>query len=176
MNNNIKENYRSKQIIKNESYQDYLNKIEHLKNTNDNWIYNILDGYEEKDNILYSDDKFIILLPTIHDEKKLHLLAFVRDINIRSLRDLNNSHISLLEHIYEKTTIFIESNYGINKNKLKVYIHYHPSTWVLHIHFNLIENTDGASSVEYSHSLYNILNILKMKSDYYQTIVMDVLY
>ena len=120
----------------------------------------------------------MVLIPTrakVTDPSKLHILAFVKDTSIRSLRDLNETHIDLLEDICDKGTKFIKYAHNIDSNKLRVYVHYPPTTWLLHVHFNLIENTNISSSVEYSYSVYDIINNLKIKGNYYQTISMHCL-
>ena len=59
---------------------------------------------------------------------------------------------------------------------MKIYIHYNPSTYHLHIHFvnNLFHNI--SSSVEYSHELNNVIFNLELDSDYYKKIVLNKRY
>jgi m7GpppX diphosphatase len=164
--------YRANQIIESETYQQYLERIYRHNNIKDSWIYDILADSNHKE-IMYTDDKFVMIKPTKSTD--VHMLAFVRDVTIRSLRDLDKRHIPLLEHIYDAGCKFFESVYGINRNKLKAYIHYPPTTWVLHVHFNSIENNEMSSSVEYSHSIHEVINILTMCGDYYQSVAMKCL-
>lgn len=166
--------YRAEHEINQETYNDYIEKMKNLAPISakkDSWIYDILNNNAEQDNVFFSDDKFIIIPPrTWHrkDISRLYLLAFVRDTSIRSLRDLTSQHIPLLKHIYNKSMEYIEETYNISRKKFRIYIHYPPTTWVLHIHFNLIQNTSVSSSVEYSHSLYDVLNNLNLDSEYYK--------
>lgn len=146
------------------------------------WIYNILDGKTEQDNIIYQDDHFMIL-PDLkwignknnYDINNLYCLSIVKDRNIRSIRDLTDKHISLLEHIYIKSILAIENEYHVKGDKIRAYFHYHPSYWHLHIHFNLIKNKVVGSCVDTSHSLRSVINNIKIKSDYYQAVDLEII-
>lgn len=157
-----------------ETYQEYQELILKRDWNKEQWVYNILDRIAEQDKILYQD-KQIIIAPnytwaTNGDNNNLmYLLVFPIDKRLHTLRDLNSTHIELLEYIKNKTLCVIKERYGFDSNIIKMFIHYAPSTYHLHIHFVLISNTDVNSSVEYSHELDSVINILKIKSDYYQS-------
>lgn len=174
--NNIKENpmrkYRENQHIENETYQQYIERASRRNSMKDLWIYKLLNDNSHED-ILYYDNEFILIKPK--KSINTHLLGFVRDISIRTMRDLTDMHIPLLTHIYNKGCKYFKEKYDIDKNKLKVYVHYPPTTWVLHIHFTSIENNKANSSVEYTYSLFDIVNILRIKGDYYQTEILNCL-
>jgi len=163
---------RSKLVIDRESYETYKIKREQISKSNVKWIYSILDGNKEKDKVLYSDDQFVVVPDALWNGSnisKLHLLAIVRDKSLKSIRDLTSKNIPLLQHIMTKTLQTIEKKYHINKNKIKIYLHYPPSAWHLHIHFCNIENTSVTSSVEYSHELNQVIFNLSINSKYYKT-------
>ncbi len=172
-----------KKIIK-ESYQDYTEFISKRDFKKEQWVYNILDGLSEQDKILYQDDTFV-LLPNYTwnynpsadnsdvDISQMYLLAFPTDKTLHSLRDLNEAHIELLENIKVKTHETIKKLFGFEQDIIKSYVHYSPTTYHLHIHFLLISNSNVNSSVEYSHSLSNIITNIKIKNDYYQTVELD---
>lgn len=155
-----------------ETYEEYLEIISKRDWIKDKWIYNILDGIAEQDKIIYKDDQIVIIPNYTWDENnnlKMYLLVFPIDKTLHTLRDLNNSHIKLLTHIKNKTLETIKLIYGLDSNIIKMFIHYLPSTYHLHVHFVLISNLDVNSSTEYSHDLDTVINILGIKSDYYQS-------
>ena len=164
--------YRYNQHIESETYQQYLERAHKRNPIKDMWIYELLKTDKHKE-ILYSDNQFVLIKPTKSTD--MHLLGFVRDINIRTMRDLDERHIPLLEHIYEGGCLYFKEKYNINKDKLKIYVHYPPTTWVLHVHFTLIDNIEVSSSVEHTYSLSEIINILRIRGDYYQTTIMNCL-
>jgi m7GpppX diphosphatase len=135
-----------------------------------------LDGIAEQDAILYCD-KHVIVIPNYSwngkDIEKMHILTFPTDKLLRSIRDLTANHIELLQYCKEKTIETIKKTYGFNEQMIKMYFHYSPSTYHLHIHSVLTSNTDCNSSVEYSHELSNVIFNLSLKSDYYQLAIMN---
>ena len=72
-----------------------------------------------------------------------------------------------LEQIEEEQ---IEENYELKEENLKIFFHYDPSTYHLHMHFINTKNTKSGSSVEYSHDLDMVIFNLKLDSDYYKKI------
>lgn len=161
----------------NETYQDYCEFISKRDFKKEQWIYNIIDGIAEQDKILYRDEKIVIIpnytWKTDGDLSKMYILTIPIDKTLHSLRDLNENHIEMLEHIKTKTLETIKTTYGFDSDIVKCYLHYSPSTYHLHIHFCLVSNTETNSSVEYSHSLTNVITNIKIKNDYYQTIVLE---
>lgn len=155
-----------------ETYQEYLEIISKRNFAKEQWVYNILDGIAEQNKILYRDEH-IVIAPNYtwdgDDLLKMYLLVFPIDKTLHTLRDLNSSHVELLTHIKTQTFNIIKSVYGFDSDTIKMFIHYTPSTFHLHIHFVLISNTEINSSVEYSHELDSIINNLLIKSDYYQS-------
>lgn len=64
----------------------------------------------------------------------LYVIAITRQ-RIRSLRDLNEQHLPLLRNIKESGTKIISEKYNIPAHKLRVFFHYQPSYYHLHVHF-----------------------------------------
>ena len=159
-----------------ETYEEYLELISKRDFKKEQWVYNLLDGTAEQDKVLYRDD-LIVIAPNYTwdttDLSKMYLLTFPTTQSIRSIRDLTDKHIGLLEHIKLKTLETIKSTYGFDSDIIKMFLHYAPSTYHLHIHFTLISNIEVCSSIEYSHELNNLIEILKIKPNFYQTNVMN---
>lgn len=165
--------------VKYETYQEYKEIISNRDWNKEQWVYNILDRIAEQDKILYQDAQIVIApnytwAKTDNDLNKMYLLVFPQNRKLHTLRDLNSTHIELLEYIKNKTLGVIKEKYGFDSNIIKMFIHYAPSTYHLHIHFVLVSNTDVNSSIEYSHELDSVINILKIKSDYYQSTDIDI--
>jgi len=162
--------------IKRETYDEYLEFINNYNTENDKWIYNIIDKLTEQEDILYRDDECIII-PTNtfdgNDINKLHILCIPTDKSLRCLRDLTNKNITLLKDIKIKTINIIHLKYNLDESNLKIYIHYEPSTYHLHIHFVNINFVDANSSVEYSHELNSVIFNLELDSDYYKKILLN---
>jgi m7GpppX diphosphatase len=170
-----------KKVIR-ENYSEYLDFITKRDFKKEQWVYNILDGISEQDSILYKDDS-IVVVPNYTwvnntggadtDLSKMYILTFPFDKKLHSIRDLDGTHIGLLELIKTKTLEIIKLTYGFESDVIKMYLHYAPSTYHLHVHFVLVSNTDANSSCEYSHELNDVIENLKINSNYYKLVSMN---
>ena len=164
-----------KKIIR-ETYKSYLKTLENRDPKKDKWIYNILDGISEQESILYRDELCIVIPTYMWDSTnvdKLHILCLPTDTSLRSIRSLTNEHIPLLEHMKQVTTEIIKIKYNLDEYYLKMFFHYEPSTYHLHIHFVNASNHDSRSSVEYSHELNNVMFNLSICSNYYKRAILN---
>ena len=174
-NDNTKLKTYTKRIIK-ESYEEYLEFMLKRGFEKDQWIYNIINGSAEKETILYRDDTIIVIPAYTWDSteiEKIHILCLPTDTSIRTIRDLTLENVQLLEHMKNATLQKIEEIYGLTEENLKMFFHYDPSTYHLHIHFINNGNTETWSSVEYSHDLDSVIFNLKMNSNYYKQIKLN---
>jgi m7GpppX diphosphatase len=175
-NDNTKLKKHTKRLVK-ESYQEYLDIVSKRNIEKDRWIYNIIDGISEQDNILHRDSISIVIPTYIWDSQnidKLHILCLPIDKTIRTIRDLTLEHVELLEHMKKITLKTIEDKYRLKEENLKMFFHYKPSTYHLHIHFINIAHTESGSSIEYSHDLDSVIFNLKMDSEYYKKIKLNI--
>ena len=164
-----------KKLIR-ESFEDYLKLLQKRDPKKDQWIYNIIDGIEEQDKILYRDELCIVIPTYMWDSvnlDKLHILCLPTNIQLRSIRSLTSEHIPLLEHMKKVTLETIKNKYGIDESYLKMFFHYDPSTYHLHIHFVYTACYDARSSVEYSHELNNVIFNLSIYSQYYKAAILN---
>lgn len=167
---------RTKEI---ETYEMYIiNIYPKIIKKDITWICNILNGISEQENIIFQNDNFVLIQDYKWDGldlDNLYCLAIVKDYNLRSIRDLTTIHINLLEEIYNTGLNVIQEKYAIDKNQIRVYLHYYPSVWHLHVHFNLHKNDMESATVDYCHLLYNVISNIKLIPDYYQKINLEVI-
>jgi len=174
-NDSNKMKHTGKKIVK-ETFEQYLKNLKKRDPTKDTWIYNIIDGISEQNKILYRDELCIVIPTYLWDSlntDKLHILCLPTDITLRSIRSLKADHIPLLEHMKKVTLETIKNKYCIDECYLKMFFHYEPSTYHLHIHFVNITNHDSRSSVEYSHELNNVIFNLSICSNYYKIALLN---
>jgi hypothetical protein len=167
---------RVKKLVQ-EDYETYLQTLEKRDTKKDVWIYNIIYGISEQEAILYRDDKCIVFINYFWDGKdidKLQLLCMPIDRKLRCIRSLDTSHVSLLEHMKLVTLQVIREKYGLEEEYIRMYFHYEPSTYHLHIHFVNTASNHLHSSIEYSHELNSVIFNLKMKTDYYKIIKLNI--
>lgn len=167
---------RSEKKIIRESYDDYLRYILKRDPKKDQWIYNIIEGKSEQESVIYRDEQCIVIPTYMWDGKcvdKLHILCMPTDTILRSIRSLTAAHIPLLEHMKRETIRVIKQKYDLDENQLKMFFHYEPSTYHLHIHFVNVSHHDSRSSVEYSHELNSVMFNLSICNDYYQRAILN---
>ena len=157
-----------------ESYDDYINNIlpRALKINNKQWLIDIFNNTTTKK--LLHDDKDFILINDIQwngkDIYELKILAFFKDPSLYCIRSLTGDHIKLLENVKEISCKIIKKIYNVDENQLKLFFHYRPTIWQLHLHFNSLFLKNTSSSIERAHSYYSIIENLKLDSDYYKKI------
>ncbi|KAI4091058.1 MAG: hypothetical protein LQ339_008195 [Xanthoria mediterranea] len=110
------------------------------------WVFNILEGRKEQKDIIFRDpgqdgakEEAFLLAPDLNWDRKtltsLHLLALVERRDLWSLRDLKKSHVVWLKHIRGKLVeATVEKYPEIDRDQLKLYMHYQPTFYHLHIH------------------------------------------
>jgi m7GpppX diphosphatase len=167
---------RVKKLVQ-EDYETYLLTLEKRDPKKDIWIYNIIDGISEQESVLYRDDICVVFINYFWDGKdfdKLQLLCMPTDRSLRSIRSLDASHLPLLEHMKRTTLQVIREKYTLEEGDIKMYFHYEPSTYHLHIHFVNTLSNQVHSSVEYSHELNSVIFNLKIMSDYYKIAKLNI--
>ncbi|CAH1974321.1 unnamed protein product [Acanthoscelides obtectus] len=138
------------------------------------WVYNILEHKSEADKIVVEDtdpnDGFVMVpdLKWSGELDTLYLLAIVNKKNIKSLRDLTSEHLPLLKNIKEKGSEAIKTKYGIEKHELRVYLHYQPTFYHLHVHFCVLRHEAPGILVGKAHLLSDVISNLEVAPDYYQ--------
>ncbi|XP_028272263.1 m7GpppX diphosphatase [Parambassis ranga] len=140
------------------------------------WVYNILEKKAEADRIVYEDpdtkDGFVLAPDFKWDQKQLddlYLLAIVNRRDIKSLRDLTSEHVPLLQNVFQKGKEAILQRYKLPASKLRVYLHYQPSYYHLHVHFTKLGFEAPGCGVERAHLIGDVIQNLQSDPQYYKT-------
>lgn len=148
------------------------------------WITNIIELKKEKERLLFNNDQFVINVdtkwrthpppmttpreewlnnPSVDD---LYCLAITKLSGIASLRDLRGEHIPMLQSMIKEGLSAIKSIYGVNRDQIRIFIHYQPQFYHFHVHYTRLENEVGCCC-ERGHLLSDVIQNLQMDSDYY---------
>lgn len=137
-------------------------------------MYNILEHRSETERIVFEDPSPLtgfVLLPDLkwdgRTRETLYLLAIVRRRGIRSLRDLRAAHLPLLRNIRDAGTAAIRARYGLGARELRIYLHYQPSFYHLHVHFTYVQHEAPGVRCERGHLLSTVIDNLQLLDDYY---------
>ncbi|KAA8915730.1 hypothetical protein TRICI_002112 [Trichomonascus ciferrii] len=138
--------YRAQQKrVVNETPEMYENVvapyIQTMKGTRIQWVYNILHHGVEADRVIKRNDDPVngfVLLPDMKWDRKdmqsLYLVAIVLRDDLASIRDLTQAHLPFLRSIKNEIQETVKEKYVLEPSQLKLYFHYQPSYYHLHIH------------------------------------------
>uniref|UniRef100_A0A8C3MCG9 m7GpppX diphosphatase n=2 Tax=Geospiza parvula TaxID=87175 RepID=A0A8C3MCG9_GEOPR len=139
------------------------------------WVYNILEKKAEADRIVHENpdpSNGFVLVPDLKWNQNqlddLYLIALVHRREIKSLRDLTAEHLPLLRNVLQEGKEAIVKRFGVPGSQLRIYLHYQPSYYHLHVHFTALGYDAPGSSVERAHLLVDVIDNLAMDSMYYQ--------
>ncbi|GAA5833787.1 hypothetical protein JCM5353_003316 [Sporobolomyces roseus] len=135
------------------------------------WVYQIIEGTAEAENVLYRDDhpqNGFVLTPDLKWDQKtmsaLYLLVLTQDRSIRSLRDLKPSHLPLLRNIRQESERVAIEKYGIDKGELRFFIHYQPTYYHFHVHIvHLSYQNFSGITVGQAHLLDDVIDALELE-------------
>ncbi|XP_018564709.1 m7GpppX diphosphatase [Anoplophora glabripennis] len=142
------------------------------------WVYNILEHKSESERIVFEDVDPVngfIMVPDLKwsgEIDTLYLLAISNRRNIKSLRDLTQEHLPLLKNIREKGIEVIKNKYGLEGTQLRIYLHYQPSFYHLHVHFCYLKHEAPGILAERAHLLSNVISNIELLPDYYQKVTL----
>jgi len=148
------------------------------------WIQNVIEGKKEKERLLVDHADFIINVdtkwrshppPLTTPQKEwynhpstvdLYCLGIAKDSDITCIRDLRKEHVLMLKDMEKEGLDAIKTVYGVERDQIRVFVHYQPQFYHFHVHFTRLENEIGCA-VERGHLMGDILQNLDMDSEYY---------
>jgi len=141
------------------------------------WIADIL-GHKtssvQAQDIFYENEDFVVVPDTKWDKKNIldmWCLAIVKDQKLKTLRDLNASHLPLLLSIRENTFHAIHQKYSTQKDQILAFVQYLPSFFHLHVHFTHYSKITAGRAV----LLDDIIDNIQIKNDYYEVCAFTIL-
>lgn len=149
------------------------------------WIYNILDGITEQEDIVYRSDSFgkytqqdksdsegFILLPDLNWDRRtatgLHLLALVERRDLYSLRSLKKRRVPWLKHLRAEIVRAASAvatklaGEQVEEDQIKCYVHYQPTYYHFHVHVvHVMLEAGSTQAVGKAFGLENLINQLE---------------
>ncbi len=174
--------YKKWFVVK-ETWSDYLatlnekdTKVNDKGKKNCDYIYDIFRGIKERDFLMCVTKEFIILPSAAKpfeelDKTHFNLLVMPFNKKLRTIRDLDRSHIPLLNRMVEKVYQVLDYYLGkgeYDKNNIRFEFHYTPSTYHLHLHCQMNSEHHDDLKRHYYYSLENIISNLKSNSNFYK--------
>jgi len=176
-NNHLIKSKKKVSKLKLETYEDYLKLDIKDNNKEKEWIYNIIDHKAEQASIIFEDDNIIIIPDWKWNQnlRELHILGIYKDKSLRSIRDLNSSHLKMLKESINTGCKIISKYYNFKLDNILTFFHYHPSTWQLHVHFmNVYDKKTRSTVLPRSHAASSVIQNIELVEDYYKKIKLEV--
>lgn len=146
--------------------------LDHLKDHA--WVYNILEGRAEQDRVLCSEpgeDKGFVLAADLKwdmtTKANLYCLAIVQRRDLHSVRDLTAEHVPLLRDLRDTCLGALQKRFGVPSSLIRVYLHYQPAYYHLHVHFAHLRYMAGAPVIGKSLALNDVIQNLEICGEYY---------
>ena len=164
--------YETAEIYKN-VVQPYLSNQVNLNSNS--WIHNILDGKAEADRTIFHDkennETGFLLAYSMNwpgEVENLYLNTLTNDRNILSIRSLRGSnHLKLLKHMKTQTLKICQEKFNLDESKLRIYFHYPPSFYHLHLHIVNVDYFPSSMGVDRAVLLSDVMGNLELDGDYY---------
>ncbi|XP_063034390.1 m7GpppX diphosphatase isoform X2 [Melospiza melodia melodia] len=124
-----------------ETWEDYQNitlPFIQAQSFSIQWVYNILEKKAEADRIVHENP------------------------------DPSNGFVLVPDLKWNQNQEAIVKRFGVPGSQLRIYLHYQPSYYHLHVHFTALGYDAPGSSVERAHLLADVIDNLAMDSMYYQ--------
>ena len=141
------------------------------------WIYDIIDKKSKVNKLLYENNNFVLIMRKYMNPNKIstfHLLAFPKDKTIKSIRDLTIDHIPLLREMMKKSKEYIKNNFNLENNKIVANFHYPPTVFLLHIHFELLNNRKVKKQA-FEYSVNSVIENLRLDPKFYKKIKIETI-
>jgi m7GpppX diphosphatase len=123
--------------------------------------------YDDNDIILGNDLKYKTGYP--------YYVLFVKNPMIFSIRELNGNHLNLLKKINKIALEYITKCENVDPDQIRLYIHYYPSVWLLHVHINLLTDKFESTSIDYGYKLYDIIQNIIIYHNFYQIVELQII-
>ena len=166
-----------------ETYDMYLQKtlpfIKSISEKDIKWIYDIFEKKVETPIGEAPSKQFQIFqdYKVAGDNKIIDCLGLpiLKYSYLKSIRDLTEKELPLLEEFYTQGKKIIAEKYGCKENEIKAFLHYPPSFYYLHVHYLSVNNqdTETNSSINRAIDLGEIIQNIKLIKNYYQLVTID---
>ncbi|KAI3405162.2 hypothetical protein KGF56_002118 [Candida oxycetoniae] len=157
-------------------YKYVVPYIETMKGDRMQWVYNILFHEKEKETVIYHDksENGFVLLPDMKWDgvnlQNMYLCCIVNRRDIASIRDLKGEHTNYLKRIREKIEQVTKTNYGLTRDKIRIFVHYQPSYYHFHLHVVNVEHPGLGNGINIGKAIFldDVIDNLRLNEHYYQ--------
>lgn len=150
-----------------ETYEEY--KAAEVE-TDISWIENIFTG-NDTENVYFKNEEIVVVADSKWNMRvdEMYLLVLFKNKDLLSIRDLDRSHVELLEEVKKDVYKLVKDMLNLNEEDICMYFHYKPSYYRLHIHvINISKTTHCLHNTYRSILLDDVIRNIKMDENYYK--------
>ena len=152
-----------------EVYRDIVkpNFLDPMNMDHCNWIYSILSGEKEQENIIFQNEYFILEKDYKFNEgdiRTMYCLMMPIQRDLKTVRDLRADHLPMLKSVRDESLKAIEEKWSLDPSKVRAYFHYLPTYYHLHVHFTHVDVKCDRAIVTLDEAISNI----ELMGDYYE--------
>ena len=129
------------------------------------WIYRLIDGQQSEEEHVYLDDAEFMLCRDLHPRTDLRYLVIFKDRSLRTIRDLREEHIPLLQRVQDTVNAFLDEHHSQDRDQYRIFFHYTPSVFQLHAHVSIPGAHNQSTRM---HPLHVLIRNLRVCSTWYQ--------
>jgi len=143
------------------------------------WLHQILKKEKEVERILFEDTDsevgfmFNAFAPAEkvredikNDPETFQALVLVNRSDLTSIRSLEPAHLPLLRNIQTKVCAYATTNLGISSSHLRLFFHYKPTYFHLHVHVVHVGHEMYINEKDYR--LEDVIQNIELMGNYYQ--------
>lgn len=98
------------------------------------WIFDLIAGRAApKEEIFLDGDDWMLVRGSSYSAPDVRYLVIFKDLALRTIRDLRQAHVAMLRKMRKKVLCFLQANHANHKD-FRLYFHYLPSVFQLHLH------------------------------------------
>ena len=162
----------TKEMFWSEGTQEIIKKL--VKECS--WCQDILDGVREAEGVRYSCPDFVIVDDMLRVNRsslkvqfaKMNMLVLFRSPALRCIRDLNRSHVRMLQSAAKEAVKCARHILGVDSNDIALYFHYYPGNFRLHMHVAHVRERIEVRQIHRIHFLDEIISNLDRDTNYYR--------
>lgn len=147
-----------------EAMQKYMTA---RRNDNDKkWIYQLIDGtHLTKKECVYINCEDWLLCKDIHPGDDVRFVVIFKDLSLKTIRDLNSSHVPMLQDIQKQVQTFLYEQVPNEAHDYKFFFHYFPTVFQLHAH---VSRPHSYNNQQRTHMFNAVIANLKKSPTWYR--------
>ena len=147
-----------------ETYETLQKKIRISCSMQDRqWIYHIINNDAKNEEIVHDTKDWIVCIDK-HQGSDVRYLIIFKDNALKTIRDLNQSHLPMLREVQTWCQDFLVKHWG-HKHAYQIFFHYLPSVFQLHLH--LSKSNSWIAQNHRRHPLHTIIRNIGCDSTHY---------